>query len=644
MAINRNFDEQSLVPDVFGGLYIGEAQSVAGLNKPFRAQILSTSDGVHYSWIEVQQMPGTTQLLGGAGQNFTAVPGGSGGMETTDPIVEENGLAIPLGAIVWAQRSYFDVSYNWIFTCDASSACSCPSPGPGPGPNPGNGGGPGSGGTGSGFPSPIPGPTDCPAVSFATESVECENGLLIQYIEIISLYFIGNCLKASHTDRTKVGQIGCCDCAGFSGSGSGTGGTGGKGSGLPNPCVPATCIYCNDPPYQWEVIVESFRGNCNPFNGDWILLPSVTGCTWIAVDNFAGFTVVVTLTMTSLTTATLDFSYSQGGVVIASSSYSFTLPGIASGDCCEPFLFNTPICVCDDSTSDLTGNYCTNCTLTPNSWKVTVTGMTGQFAVFNNVWEMDFINEVNVCFWLVSGLTNLGVSMGMAGGTPADAVFVLQFLDTNTGAQATYYSGTVGGDCCQLYTMTLALQNGVGMPAPSLTIIPSCSDQSSSPNCPATISAIPFCCHGGASGSGSGSGAGSGSGSGAGSSSGSGSISTGCCPGVALNSSLKVVFSGGTGTCSCLNNISVQVTNPSGGTQWVGSYNCPLCPTIHSSAVTLSCIPLGGGHFTWHLQGQNFSTNATSVSCAPVDIVFSNFSIPNGVCAGNITATVLPWP
>ncbi len=121
-----------------------------------------------------------------------------------------------------------------------------------------------------------------------------------------------------------------------------------------------------------------------------------------------------------------------------------------------------------------------------------------------------------------------------------------------------------------------------------------------------------------------------GTGSGSGSGSGGDSIDVLCCPGVSLPTTIHAALAGGTGSCTCLNGLTITMTW--NGTLWQGSVaGC-------SGTVTFSMTPYCSYGFT----GNCSSTNQTTgpASCHPFKIV--DTIAVSGCCAGNIGVTITP--
>lgn len=122
---------------------------------------------------------------------------------------------------------------------------------------------------------------------------------------------------------------------------------------------------------------------------------------------------------------------------------------------------------------------------------------------------------------------------------------------------------------------------------------------------------------------------------GGGSSSGGGTVETTCC-GEGIPDTLTIIFSDGTGDCTCLNGATTTLT-------WTGFHN----PEVWSGNLT-ACefsvgISLGCTNNVWNLVmtgcGGGGSTPGTGTGgCLPFNIVI-NASITN-CCTGNVVATI----
>jgi hypothetical protein len=109
---------------------------------------------------------------------------------------------------------------------------------------------------------------------------------------------------------------------------------------------------------------------------------------------------------------------------------------------------------------------------------------------------------------------------------------------------------------------------------------------------------------------------------------------------VVIPFTLHATFSGGTGTCTCLNGQTVALVN-NGGVVWQGAVN-PGCNGA-TGQLTLTCSAsafwnvsiLGGCAIQ--------STQPTSFTCSPLVLNFTNLTVLNNVCCvGTINITVTP--
>lgn len=81
-------------------------------NIPFRAEITATDGAGLYAW---EEQEATAPNLTGWSQN----PGTRVGSVTDNPAYEANGQTVSVGTIVWMCRSYYDTTYDWVYTFDS---------------------------------------------------------------------------------------------------------------------------------------------------------------------------------------------------------------------------------------------------------------------------------------------------------------------------------------------------------------------------------------------------------------------------------------------------------------------------------------------------------------------------------------------
>ena len=98
--------EQGL-PEVQGGVYVGDALSFPALNKPFWAQITAVSGGL-YTWSE--QVPFSPTPV-----TFAPLPGGRFGSPTQNPAVTPNGEVLATPAFAKLERGFFDKNLGWVY-------------------------------------------------------------------------------------------------------------------------------------------------------------------------------------------------------------------------------------------------------------------------------------------------------------------------------------------------------------------------------------------------------------------------------------------------------------------------------------------------------------------------------------------------
>lgn len=132
------------------------------------------------------------------------------------------------------------------------------------------------------------------------------------------------------------------------------------------------------------------------------------------------------------------------------------------------------------------------------------------------------------------------------------------------------------------------------------------------------------------------------------SSSGSSSSSSGasvpCCPDVTVPLTLKATFTGGTGSCTCMNGDSVTLTNPLAGQLWNGTYVSSCAGT---SSVGLGCNQNVDGTWSWTITSSGFGCIFSSlvpmgsVNCSPFDITLTDVDVV-GCCTGKINIHITP--
>jgi hypothetical protein len=117
-------------------------------------------------------------------------------------------------------------------------------------------------------------------------------------------------------------------------------------------------------------------------------------------------------------------------------------------------------------------------------------------------------------------------------------------------------------------------------------------------------------------------------------------VQTTCCPGVGIPAILHATYSGGTGTCTCLNGQTVALVN-NGGVVWQGAVN-PGCNGA-TGELTLTC---SASNF-WNISCLGgcaiASTQPTSFTCSPLSLTFNGLTVQNPVCCtGTVNVTVTP--
>lgn len=124
-----------------------------------------------------------------------------------------------------------------------------------------------------------------------------------------------------------------------------------------------------------------------------------------------------------------------------------------------------------------------------------------------------------------------------------------------------------------------------------------------------------------------------------GSGGGGGTISVPCCPSNLLPATVTATFSGGTGTCACLNGLAVSLTWD--GAQWTGG-SIPLVQCSNGPwPMSLKCFTVISNR--WGLIFCGHESDKTTWSCAPLSIVFSVTLPPVGCpCSDTVTVTITP--
>lgn len=249
-------------------------------------------------------------------------------------------------------------------------------------------------------------------------------------------------------------------------------------------CEPGTCVECDEAPWRWTVAVAGFTGECEVFNGDWLLL-YVGPCTWKAGVIVSGVGVAVTLTLDGGGNTLTFEGYSAAGEIV---SATYTNDASDLPDCCVPLVFDSDVCDCD--APDALVWECENCTDTPTVWYLELSDFTGCFERFNN--PPDFApwvltqDPTQKCVWGYAG-NGIEITWDTAVGGS------LRLIDTISGATAAYVSGVVT-DCCSniVANKVLAQCPVAGLAPGTVTLSPHCSGSAGS--CPATLTATPICC------------------------------------------------------------------------------------------------------------------------------------------------------
>ena len=103
-------------------------------------------------------------------------------------------------------------------------------------------------------------------------------------------------------------------------------------------CIPGTCSFCTNPPYQWTVPVSGFTGACAVFNGTWTLAYT-SACVWSLSAQVGGSTVTITLAMSATTWGLSFFSTSLSPGSPESSTTIAALYQATPGNCCAATTF-----------------------------------------------------------------------------------------------------------------------------------------------------------------------------------------------------------------------------------------------------------------------------------------------------------------
>ncbi len=320
-----------------------------------------------------------------------------------------------------------------------------------------------------------------------------------------------------------------CFCGSGSGSGSGSG------------CTPGNCSGCTDAPYQWTITASGFTLQCAAFNGTWTLTPvaasqfTIGNCTWQYVGTVNGQTIVVTLTLVNGAWE-LDFGF---GVfdpnALNRAAYKVTATSLPN--CCTPLTLNYISSSCDDANAQggggqgpPQGEACPSCTgLTPVSWSGTFAGFGGFLAGINGTWTL---LQGGPCEWSVTTLT-YSLTLILGGSTIKLAI---QYRAGGVvTAWATYGATLQAGNCCAPLTMYLATDGNAHREPQTIVLTPSCVVPPAP--FPPTVLATPACCGGSGSGSGSGSGV--------------GQVTSPCCPGALIPTTLYATITPSP-LCPCL--------------------------------------------------------------------------------------------
>lgn len=397
-------------------------------------------------------------------------------------------------------------------------------------------------------------------------------------------------------------------------------------SALPNCCFPITfnsntcscdianavtpCGDCPTTPEVWTVDLSGFTGCYARLNGTWALPQEADQpCCWRLEINQLDFRLCVA--GGAVTFFAGDYLAREVGGVASYASYSAVLPDccadvivdlefaacpesgdtpsnitlspqcVGGGGTCPSSLNATPVC-CTDLPPDTPVCDCPQCPLgMPPRWLLETPFATGVFGDARGAWTLVYVSG---CKWQQ---------------TRGDVTCVLDYTAAKNRWFLTFTSAETGStwemvddspfNCCSQNTFVV---NG-----------PQPNPYFGSVGETATIFRGGPCepCGGG------------------------GGVATSCCPGFDLPSTLRAVFSDGTGSCTCLNGKTLDLTLGGGGFQGFGAYYGVCGGTDTSNAITLDCGPVGwtlanvgffGGRCSWGIG------NLVSAFCNPFELVF----------------------
>jgi hypothetical protein len=115
-------------------------------------------------------------------------------------------------------------------------------------------------------------------------------------------------------------------------------------------------------------------------------------------------------------------------------------------------------------------------------------------------------------------------------------------------------------------------------------------------------------------------------------------VNTDCCPDNPVPATLFATFSNGTGDCTCLNGVSVQLDFFS-GQEWDGDYTA----CSGSNTLKLSCSPFFGWQLSSEGGCQIVITSPTTSNCSPFSLHFNGLAVSN-CCSGTVDGDAMTHP
>jgi len=111
----RSFQRYFGLPEVGGGLFTSDVNSVAGLRRPRWVKITDQEGDspVRYSWEEQTFQP--LAPGGSVSIGFNKADAGMVGTADLCPVIEPNQRALTVGEYVFVRAEYYDPTYDWVF-------------------------------------------------------------------------------------------------------------------------------------------------------------------------------------------------------------------------------------------------------------------------------------------------------------------------------------------------------------------------------------------------------------------------------------------------------------------------------------------------------------------------------------------------